>query len=88
MKQENLHVQRQAGIFLDAQGHRTEDPTKAVRGEVVEYDEQGSQVRRTWFFIEEVEIKWLPISESALLLWVLGLFLAIWLVIGVLLGLV
>lgn len=91
MKEENLQrpgAQRQAAIFLDAQGLPTQDPTKAVRGEVVDYDEQGSRVRRTWFFIEEVEIKWLPVSESAFLLWVLGLLLAIWLVIGAILGLV
>jgi hypothetical protein len=35
-----------------------------------------------------VEIKWLPVSESAFLLWVLVLLLAVWLVIGVALGLV
>jgi len=35
-----------------------------------------------------VEIKWLPISESAFLLWVLGLLLGIWLLIGVIFGLI
>jgi len=79
---------RQATLFLDAEGNRTEDLAKAVRGEVVECDEKGSRARHTWFFIEEVEIKWLPISESAFLLWVLGLLLGVWLVIGVILGLV
>jgi hypothetical protein len=90
MNEEGLQrvgARRQAAIFLDAQGHPTEDSTKAVCGEVVDYDARGSRVSRTWFFIEEVEINWLPVSESAFLLWVLGLFLAIWLVIGVILGL-
>jgi hypothetical protein len=75
-------------ILLDAQGRPTEDLAQAVRGELFDHDEQGSRVRRTWFLIEEVEIKWLPVSESAFLLWVLGLFVAIWLVIGFALGLI
>jgi hypothetical protein len=43
---------------------------------------------RVWLRIEEVELAWLPISESAFLLWVLVLLLAVWLGIGVALGLV
>lgn len=81
-------AQGQATVFLDAEGNRTQDPAQAARGEIVEYDEKGGRIRRTWFFVEEVEIKWLPIRESAFLLWVLGLFLGIWFVIGVILGLV
>lgn len=38
--------------------------------------------------IEEVEISWLPVSESAFLLWVLVFLIALWLGIGVALGLV
>lgn len=38
--------------------------------------------------IEEVEISWLPVSESAFLLWVLVLLIALWLGIGAALGLV
>ena len=38
--------------------------------------------RRTWFFLEEVEIKWLPVSESAFLLWVLLALLLVWMLIG------
>jgi hypothetical protein len=40
------------------------------------------------FRVEQVEIRWLPISEAAFLLWVLVLLLAVWLGIGVALGLV
>lgn len=41
-----------------------------------------------WFRVEQVEISWLPVSESAFLLWVLVLLLAVWLGIGTALGLV
>jgi hypothetical protein len=51
----------------------------------VERDEQAGRARRTWFRIEPVEIKWLPISESAFLLWVLVLFVCVWVVAAVLL---
>jgi hypothetical protein len=43
-------------------------------------------VRRAWFRVEEVEISWLPVSESAFLLWVLVLLLAVWFAIGAALG--
>ena len=74
--------------FLDADGKPTDDPGKAVRGEMVDLDAESKPTRRTWFRLEEVEIKWLPIRESAFLLWVLVLLLAVWLGIGVALGLV
>lgn len=73
---------------MDAEGRSTDDPRRAVRGEVVEYDAKSERARRTWFRIEQVEIKWLPVSESAFLLWVLVLLLAVWLAVGVALGLV
>jgi hypothetical protein len=38
------------------------------------------------FRVEEVEISWLPVSESAFLLWVLAALVVIWLGIGVALG--
>jgi hypothetical protein len=48
-----------------------------------------SDRRRTiWFRVEQVEIRWLPVSESAFLLWVLVVLLVVWLGIGVALGLV
>jgi hypothetical protein len=77
-----------AAVYFDAEGNRTEDPAQAVRGEVLEHDAQGRRARRTWFFIEEVEIKWLPVSESAFLLWVLVALLLTWVLIGLALGLI
>jgi hypothetical protein len=41
-----------------------------------------------WFRVEEVEIRWLPVGEVAFLLWVLVALIAVWLGIGVALGLV
>ena len=57
--------------YFDAEGNRTEDPALAVRGEIIEHDPKSGRKRRTWFFLEEVEIGWLPVRESAFLLWVL-----------------
>jgi hypothetical protein len=51
-------------------------------------DARAKPVRRVWFRIEEVEISWLPVGESAFLLWVLALLLIVWLGIGLALGLV
>jgi hypothetical protein len=79
---------RYATSLVDAEGRSTDDRGRAVRGELVEYDAKSKRTRRTWFRVEQVEIKWLPVSESAFLLWVLVLLLAVWLVIGVALGLV
>ena len=79
---------RHVKSYVDADGQPTDDPGKAVRGELVDLDAESKPVRRTWFRLEEVEIKWLPVRESAFLLWVLVLLLAVWLGIGVALGLV
>jgi hypothetical protein len=49
-------------------------------------DTRTKPARRVWFRIEEVEISWLPISESAFLLWVLVLLLGVWFAIGAALG--
>jgi hypothetical protein len=43
--------------------------------------------RRMWWRIEEVEVSWLPISESAFLLWVFVLLLGAWFGICAALGL-
>ena len=51
-------------------------------------ERKSPAVRRVWFRVEEVEISWLPVGEVAFLLWVLILLLAVWLTIGVALGLV
>lgn len=48
---------------------------------------QTRPVRRVWLRIEEVEISWLPVSESAFLLWVLVLLLVAWFGICAALGL-
>jgi hypothetical protein len=74
--------------YFDAEGNRTEDPAQAVRGEVVERDEEAGRTRRTWFLVDEVEIKWLPVSESAFLLWVLFALVLIWVLIGLAFGLI
>jgi hypothetical protein len=74
--------------YFDADGNRTEDPAQAVRGEIHEVDAGGRRTRRTWFLIEEVEIKWLPVSESAFLLWVLLGLLLTWVLIGLAFGLI
>jgi hypothetical protein len=74
--------------YFDAEGNRTEDPAQAVRGEIVERDPEAERTRRTWFLLEEVEIKWLPVSESAFLLWVLLALVLIWVLIGLAFGLI
>jgi hypothetical protein len=73
---------------VDAEGKPTDDAHQAVAGELVEYDAASKRARRAWFRVEQVEISWLPVSEAAFLLWVLVLLLAVWLGIGVALGLV
>jgi hypothetical protein len=79
---------RHTTSFVDAEGKPTDDARRAVRGEVVEYDAGSNQARRAWFRVEQVEITWLPIGEAAFLLWVLVLLLAVWLGIGMALGLI
>jgi hypothetical protein len=79
---------RETASFVDAEGKPTDDARRAVAGELVQYDARSKRARRAWFRIEHVEVRWLPFSESAFLLWVLVLLLAVWLGIGVALGLV
>jgi hypothetical protein len=38
--------------------------------------------RRIWFHVADVELKWLPVSESAFLLWVLAGLVLVWLVVA------
>lgn len=47
-----------------------------------------SPPRRARFSFSQVELKWLPVSESAFLLWILAALFGLWLVVGYLLGLV
>jgi hypothetical protein len=49
---------------------------------------EARRVKYVWVRIEQVEISWLPVSESAFLLWVLVLLLAVWFGVGVAVGLV
>jgi hypothetical protein len=77
-------VRDDSTLLYDAHGEITTDPSRAVRGEIVEGPE-GAPRRRTWFLIEEVEIKWLPVSESAFLIWVLALFVCAWVVVAIVL---
>ena len=49
---------------------------------------EAKRVKYVWVRIEQVELSWLPVSESAFLLWVLVLLLAAWLGLGGALGLV
>ena len=49
------------------------------RAELLERPENR---RRIWFHIEDVELKWLPISETAFLLWVLAGLVLVWLVVA------
>lgn len=77
--------QHRRAVYLDADGTVVTNPADAVSGEIVEDDGTGEEQRRTWFRIEEVELDWLPVRESAFLLWVLALLAAVWLAIGVVL---
>jgi hypothetical protein len=74
-----------ATAYFDAEGNPTENPAEAVRGEVVEQDDAG-RARRTWFFIEEVDLKWLPVREGAFLLWVLLGLVLTWALVGLAFG--
>ncbi len=44
----------------------------------------GEAPRRFWFHLEEVELKWLRISEAAFLLWVLAALVLAWLIVALL----
>ena len=59
----------------------------AARGEILEPPE-ARDGRRFWFQLEDVQVKWLPLSETAFLLWVLAGLVLIWLVVALVLILV
>lgn len=44
--------------------------------------------RRIWFRVDEVELKWLRLSETAFLLWVLAALVLAWLVVALVIVLV
>ena len=64
--------------------HVTEDADLETR--VDEAKEPVAQRGRYSF--ASVELKWLPVSESAFLLWVLAALFGVWLLVGYLLGLI
>ncbi len=74
-------------ILRDADGLPTEDPAAAVHGEIVEHDVHGRSHRRGSFFLSERRLPWMPVSESAFLLWVLALLMLIWIGVGLVLWL-
>jgi hypothetical protein len=75
--------------YVDANGLPTDDPAAAVHGEITEFDAHGRPRRRMRFFLDDDALpSWLPVSEPAFLLWVLAALIGVWLVVGVILGLV
>jgi hypothetical protein len=65
------------------------DGSKVLRGEIGELEGTPSRLRRAWLLVaREAEIKWLPVGESAFLLWVLAVLLGVWLVVGFTFGLI
>ena len=70
-------------VYVDASGAVVDDPAEAAAGEILEHDAAGATRVRAWFRVEEVQLRWLPVRESAFLLWVLAIFILVWLVIGV-----
>jgi hypothetical protein len=75
--------ERRKATYFDADGRRTDDPARAVGGEIAEYSPHDRRLRRTRFFLDRNELPWLPVSEAAFLLWVLTVLLFVWAVIGV-----
>jgi len=78
-------VARKRTVYRDADGNPTETPADAVQGEIVEEGLGDAAARRTWFRVEEVELKRLRLTETAFLLWVLAGLVLAWLVVALLL---
>jgi hypothetical protein len=79
--------ERKHVYYLDSDDRRTDDPDRAVGGEIAEYDSHGRVLRRTRFFLDRSEIPWLPVGESAFLLWVAAALVLVWVCIAVVLSL-
>jgi hypothetical protein len=73
---------RQDLVLRDAAGRPTTNPADAASGEVIELRKHGG-VRRRGFFLTREELPWLPVGESAFLLWVFAALLLTWVVIGI-----
>jgi hypothetical protein len=78
---------RKKVYYVDVDNRRTDDPEQAVGGEIAEYDIHGRILRRTRFFLDRSEIPWLPVGESAFLLWVAAALVLVWVCIGIVLSL-
>jgi hypothetical protein len=74
----------QTVVYRDANGAIVSRPADAMVGEIVE-ETDGGRRTRAWFRIQEVELSWLPVPESAFLLWVLAVLAAFWLATGLVL---
>ena len=61
-----------------AEGNRTENVERRT----------NEAPRRVWFHVEDVQLKWLRISETAFLLWVLAALVFAWLIVALVLLLV
>lgn len=55
-----------------AEGNRTDNAEPAP----------SEAPRRVWFHVEEVELRWLRLSETAFLLWVLAALVLAWLIVA------
>jgi hypothetical protein len=66
----------------DAAGRPTSNPAEAVTGEFVEVGDHRTG-RRIGFFLTREELPWLPLSESAFLLWVLAGLVLVWVAVGI-----
>ena len=47
--------------------------------------ERPESRRRIWFHVEDMELRWLPVSETAFLLWVLAGLVLVWLAVALVL---
>ena len=72
-------------IYLDGHGAVVHEPSDAVAGTIVDDAPPGSGRRVGWFGFREIELTWLPVRESAFLLWVLAVLAVVWVAIGVVL---
>jgi hypothetical protein len=74
-------LRARTAVYRDAEGRVTPNPAEAVNGEIVDVGLHGT-TRRTRFFLQREELPWLPVSEPALLLWVLAVLVLVWIGIG------
>ena len=78
-------TRRKRVVYVDDAGRRTDDPARAVTGEVAEYDAHDRLLGRTRFFLDRRELPWLPVGEAAFLLWVFAALVLVWVFIAIVL---